>query len=131
MAIADCLRGVISQRLVRKVCNLSREELEPDDEARRFLHIDEHDHDTRIVRGIPTDANFNTGYSGRTAVFESMLVSHDIQNAISNDTAAYEIQQVARSGGMMSLEDATRRKVFDRITSVDELRRVMCDTQLG
>jgi general secretion pathway protein E len=131
MAISDCLRGVISQRLVRKVCNLSREELEPDHEARRLLHIDEHDHDTRIVRGIPTDANFNTGYSGRTAVFESMLVSHDIQNAISNDTAAYEIQQVARSGGMMSLEDATRRKVFDRITSVDELRRVMCDTQLG
>ncbi|MCP4509557.1 MAG: Flp pilus assembly complex ATPase component, partial [Fuerstiella sp.] len=131
MSIADCLRGVVAQRLVRKVCDQSREEVEPDNEARRLLHMDEHDHETRIVRGIPTDANFNTGYSGRTAVFESMLVSHDIRSAVSNNMAAYEILQVARDGGMISLEDAARRKVYDRITSVDELRRVMNDTQLG
>ncbi|MEO2018314.1 MAG: GspE/PulE family protein [Fuerstiella sp.] len=131
MAIADCLRGVISQRLVRKVCDESREEIEPDDEARRLLHMDEHDHETRIVQGISTDANFNSGYSGRTAVFETMLASHDVRNAIGNNTPAYEIQQVARSGGMISLEDATRRKVFDRITSVNELRRIIGDTQLG
>jgi general secretion pathway protein E len=131
MSIADCLRGVVAQRLVRKVCEESREEVEPDSEARRLLQMDEHDHETRIVQGISTDANFNTGYSGRTAVFESMLVSHDIRNAISNDMAAYEILQVARDGGMVSLEDAARRKVYDKITSVDELRRVMNDTQLG
>ena len=131
MSIADCLRGVVAQRLIRKVCDESREEVEPDDKARRLLQMDDHDHETRIVHGISTDANFNTGYSGRTAVFESMLVSHDIRNAISNGMAAYEILQVAHDGGMVSLEDAARRKVYDKITSVDELRRIVNDTQQG
>ena len=131
MSIADCLRGVVAQRLIRKVCDESREEVEPDDKARRLLQMDDHDHETRIVHGISTDANFNTGYSGRTAVFESMLVSHDIRNAISNGMATYEILQVAHDGGMVSLEDAARRKVYDKITSVDELRRIVNDTQQG
>ena len=85
MAIADCLRGVISQRLVRKVCDESREAVEPDDEARRLLQMDEHDRETRIVQGISTDANFNSGYTGRTAVFETMLASPDVRNAIQNN----------------------------------------------
>ena len=67
MAIADCLRGVVSQQLVRKVCEKSREEFSPSEEERHMLGLDEHS-DERLARGIPSDTNFNTGYSGRTAV---------------------------------------------------------------
>ena len=129
--ITDCLRGVISQRLVRRICEHSREEIVLDQEARYLLHLDEHDQDTRIVRGVPADENLNTGYSGRTAVFEAMVVNRDLQNVINANEPVWKIQQVACEGGMISLDDATRRKVFDKVTSLDELRRVMSDTDLA
>jgi type II secretory ATPase GspE/PulE/Tfp pilus assembly ATPase PilB-like protein len=131
MAIAECLRGVISQRLVRRVCPNSREEVVPDDEARQLLQIDAHDRDTRIVQGVPTDANFNSGYFGRTAVFEVMTVDHDLRTMINDGQPAYRVREVAREKGMVTLEEATRRKVFDGVTSAEELRRVMSDTQLA
>ena len=61
--IADCLRGVISQRLVRKVCEVSRQDIDADDHARRLLRITNPD-PVQITTGIPTDQNFRTGYNG-------------------------------------------------------------------
>lgn len=130
MAIADSLRGVIAQRLVRKVCSENREEYIPEHDEKRLLGIDDHDGHTQLVRGIPTDANFNTGYSGRTAVFEVMVINDQLRHAISDDVPAYRIQEIARESGIITLEDAARRKVFEKVTSVDELRRVMSDTRI-
>lgn len=131
MTISECLRGVISQRLVRKVCAAAREEVTPDHETRQLLRLDEHDHETRIVQGVPDGTNFNSGYLGRTAVFEAMSVDHDLRNKIYHGEPAYSVRQAAQEKGMVTLEDATRRKVLDRITSAAELRRVMNDAQLG
>ena len=94
------------------------------------MGIDEHDGETKLARGIPNDANFNTGYSGRTAVFEVMVANDQIRHAISDDAPAYRVQEIAKETGMISLEDAARRKVFEKVTTVDELRRVMSDTRL-
>ena len=131
MVIAECLRGVISQRLVRKICPDSRESISPDHEARQLLHLDEHDQNARITQGVPTAANFNTGYLGRTAVFEVMSIDRDLRTMINDGQPAYRVREVGQEKGMVTLEDATRRKVFDSVTSVDELRRVMSDTQLA
>lgn len=131
MVIAECLRGVISQRLVRKVCPTSRKNVVPDQEDRQLLHIDEHDHETQIAQGVPTEANFNTGYFGRTAVFEVMTVDRDLRTMINDGQPAYRVREVGREKGMVILEDATRRKVIDGVTSTEELRRVMSDTQLA
>lgn len=126
-AIADCLRGVISQRLVRKVCETSRETIVPDEEARRMLNL-KGTEPVEIVQGIPTDMNFRTGYSGRTAVFEIMELTNAIQDAIHEGEPSYRIRQVAMNDGMVSLEDSTRRKVLDKVTSIPELSRVISDT---
>lgn len=127
MTIADSIRGVISQRLIRKVDVNAREEIEPDDDARRLLRLEEGDRETRIVRGIPNDTNFNTGYAGRTAVFETMDVGHDLRQAIADNAPAFRIHEIARKAGMATLEDAARRKVIDKVTSTDELHRIMSD----
>lgn len=126
-AIADCLRGVISQRLVRKVCEKSRETIMADDDARRLLNV-KGSEPVEIVKGIPTDMNFRTGYSGRTAVFEIMELTDSIQDAIHEGEPSYRIRQVAINDGMVSLEESTRRKVLDKVTSVAELERVIIDT---
>ena len=127
MTIADCLRGVISQRLVRKVCETSRETVVADETARRLLGV-KGPEPVEIVQGIPTDMNFRTGYSGRTAVFEIMELTDAIQDAIHGGEPSYRIRQVAINDGMISLEDSTRRKVIDKVTSIPELERVMSDT---
>ena len=126
-AIADCLRGVVSQRLVRKVCEMSRETIVADEDARRLLGVKGAE-PVEIVKGIPTDMNFRTGYSGRTAVFEIMELTDVIQDAIHEGEPSYRIRQVAISDGMISLEDSTRRKVLDKVTSITELERVISDT---
>lgn len=131
MAIADALRGVISQRLVRKVSVKSREEFAPDEEARRLLCLGDDCHDVTIARGIPTDANFNTGYLGRTAVFEVMSVDNDIQNALNDGHPSFKIQKLATEKGMVTLEEAARRKVLNKVTSIEELHRIMSDTSFA
>ena len=118
---------MISQRLVRKVCETSREIIEADDSARRLLGI-QGSEPVQIARGIPTDMNFRTGYSGRTAVFEIMELTDSLQDAIHEGEPSYRIRQVGIKAGMMSLEDSTRRKVLDKVTSIAELERVITDT---
>ncbi len=126
-AIADCLRGVISQRLVRKICESSREDILADEHARLLLRLDGTE-PVQIAAGIPTDANFRTGYSGRTAVFEVMELTNLLQDAIYGGEPSFRIRQQAIKGGMISLEDSARRKVLDKVTSIKELEYVISDT---
>ena len=126
-AIADCLRGVISQRLVRNICESSREVIVADEHARQLLRIGGTE-PVQIASGIPTDTNFHTGYSGRTAVFEVMELTDPLQDAVHRGEPSFRIRQEAIKGGMISLEDSTRRKVLDKVTSVKELEHVITDT---
>ena len=126
-AIADCLRGVISQRLVRKICESSREVIVADEHALQLLRIGGTE-PVQIASGIPTDTNFHTGYSGRTAVFEVMELTDPLQDAVHRGEPSFRIRQEAIKGGMISLEDSTRRKVLDKVTSVKELEHVITDT---
>ena len=60
-----------------------------------------------------------------------MSIDRDLRTMINDGQPAYRVREVGQEKGMVTLEDATRRKVFDSVTSVDELRRVMSDTQLA
>ncbi len=98
-----------------------------DEHARRLLRL-EGTEPVQIAFGIPTDTNFRTGYSGRTAVFEVMELTDPLQDAIHRGEPSFRIRHDAIKGGMISLEDSTRRKVLDKVTSVRELERVISDT---
>lgn len=130
MVIADCLRAVISQRLIHRVCEQSRKEFLPDEEARGLLRLAEDDSTTKIVEGVPAACNFQTGYMGRTAIFEAMIVGRNLREAIHKEKAAYEIQEAALADGMISLEESARRRVLDHTTTLDELSRIMIDSSM-
>jgi type II secretory ATPase GspE/PulE/Tfp pilus assembly ATPase PilB-like protein len=129
MTIADCLRGVISQRLIRRICRQSQEEYAAGDSDRQLLNLPA-DSGVTLARGVPAPVNFNTGYSGRTAVFESMLVSAPVRDAINRGEPAWRIREIAEDGGMVTLERSTERHVLEKRTSVLEFRRVVSDTEL-
>jgi len=126
MFIADAVNCVISQRLIRKVCTQSRESYTPSDaEAQALGLTPEEAASTSLTRGVPTEANFHTGYSGRTGVFEIMPVDKDIRRAILREAPQSEIASIAKHAGMKTLQAAAREKVLAGVTSLDEMHRVV------
>ena len=125
--LGDGIRGIVSQRLVRRVSVDSREEYMPDDEAIERLGL-QRGH--TVVRGIPVDSNFHTGYSGRIGVFETLRASSAVRDAIDRHASTEEIRQIAINEGMTTLEDSARRHVQEKTTSLEELERILLDMQL-
>jgi len=122
MLIADCLRGVVSQRLIRKVCTQHQELYHPDEATCRILNIDPGTADSvKLARGIPSDDNFHTGYSGRTGVYEVMEVTSLIKKGILQQASATDLLSLAQQQGTRSLADSVRIKVLSQVTSVDQL----------
>lgn len=126
MFIADSLNCVLSQRLIRKVCEQSFEEYTPDAAEAKILGLSpEEATRVRLRRGIPHDVNFQTGYLGRTGVFEVLLVDAEIRLAILREASASELRLLAISRGMQTLEQSAMHKVRAGITTLEEMHRVL------
>jgi general secretion pathway protein E len=126
MFIADSVNCIISQRLVRKVCETSYEEYSPDPAECAMLQIDAVEAKTlKLRRGVPAEANFNTGYLGRTGVFEVLPIDADLRTAILAGRAASEIRQLSVEHGMQTLDKAAITKVRAGVTTLEEMHRVL------
>jgi type II secretory ATPase GspE/PulE/Tfp pilus assembly ATPase PilB-like protein len=121
MVIADCLRGIVSQRLLLKVCEQHRETYHPDEGTCAILGLEAHRaNDVQLVRGIPHDVNFHTGYAGRTGVFEILTVTRELRSSILSGASATRLMEQARADGMEPLSAAIRSKVLSGVTSLDQ-----------
>ena len=120
--VASSLIGVIAQRLVRKVCPYCREEYVPLPEELRELGISE---TVRLLwRGRGCENCMNTGYLGRTAIYEILVVTKDVRKAILEGRDADEIRATALKAGMRTLRLDGARKVRMGITTPEEVLRV-------
>lgn len=126
MFIADSLQGLVSQRLVRKVCPDCRVMANPDPAECHFLGIDPSQAATvQIATGTGCDRCFHTGHRGRTGLFEVMVLDRELRLAILHEKGHAEIMSLARSKGMLTLEDVAKRKVLAGTTSISEIHRVL------
>jgi len=126
MFIADSLNCVIAQRLLRKVCVNDREPYHPDHATAQILGLNpDQCASIELVRGVPSASNFNTGYMGRTGVFEILPIDIDTREAILHKRSSLEIRELSRSKGMQTLEQSAVNKVLAGITSVEEMHRVL------
>lgn len=125
MVIADCLRGILSQRLLLKNCPNHREVYPPDEAACAILGIDPSTEFVSLVRGKPHDSNFHTGYSGRSGAYEILEMNRDLRRSILKGVSAVELMDQAKAGGMQTLQDAIRAKVLSGVTSIDQLHEAM------
>jgi type II secretory ATPase GspE/PulE/Tfp pilus assembly ATPase PilB-like protein len=126
MTIADCLRGVIAQRLVRTVSADSLEEYTASPEECCSLGVPP-ESPPQLIRGTPTEQNFYTGFRGRTAVFETMLITSSLRNSINEGLPAYRLREQAIAEGLSTLEASARTLVLEKRTAVSELRRLIHD----
>ena len=120
--LADAMAGVIAQRLVRKLCpNCKREDHPTKEECFILGDVSE---DTTIYRAVGCSQCNNTGYKGRTGIFEMLEVTPEIKNIIAHGGTTAEIKNKAVEEGMRTLFMGTRIKVLDGTTSMEELLKV-------
>ena len=118
--LVSTLRGIVAQRLVRTICPHCREEYLPDETQRMILGIHS---GTKLIRGAGCRECRNTGYMGRTAIYEVMSVGEEMRKALIAGASLDLIREIAARTGMRSLRDAAVERVLQGITTVDELVR--------
>jgi len=121
---ASALRGIVAQRLVRRICTNCKEEVEATPDQLIRLGLDPADAaGRRLHRGAGCRECRNTGFSGRTAIGELLVTDGSVQELILNRASAAAIRRRA-GADMLSMREAGSRKVLAGETTADEVLRV-------
>ena len=123
--ISATLRGVISQRLVRRICPYCGEEYEPTAAEEGSLGI-KIQPGTKFRRGRGCQQCFETGYSGRIAVFEILMITPKIRDLIYKRKGRGAIEEELKKpeNNFVSLKEAATKLVFEGMTTVAEVMRI-------
>lgn len=117
--IAEAIDGIISQRLVRRICPSCKTAYAPGREEREFMKI-RPESEATFYRGKGCPHCFNTGYRGRIGVFEILMMGSEIRRCIMEGKSKEEMTAAARKPGDMLLWDNCRNLVLEGITTVEE-----------
>ena len=120
--VTSALSGVVAQRLLKRVCPECSENhlLTEEESALTGLPVGTV---TKIGRGCMSCGN--TGYSGRIAIYEFVLVTKELRKAILSNASMDELLEVAKNQGMISLKDSCKELLLNGITSYKEAARVI------
>ncbi|MGB9612909.1 MAG: type II secretion system ATPase GspE [Candidatus Margulisiibacteriota bacterium] len=121
--IASSMAAALAQRLVRTVCPRCKTPYSPPKELLEKVGFDPRKEYT-FYQGKGCRFCRNTGYKGRTGIFEILVVDDQIRNLILNRASASEIKQMAVEAGMRTLRDDGLLKVVEGKTTIDEVLRV-------
>ena len=126
--VSSALRGVVSQRLVRRICPNCRTAYEPTDEELDALRL-KREPGMQFYRGAGCPNCFDTGYRGRIAVFEMLLINGTVRRMISERRTRPEIEAELKKpeNGFVSLRDNALRLVREGVTTPEELLRVVSE----
>lgn len=125
--MCSTLTGVLAQRLVRKLCVACREpsDVEASSLAPLGIQVPKQAGAVRLWRPRGCKRCRQTGYHGRTGVYELLVVDSHIRSLMIKRTSGAQIRQSAMSRGMTSLAQAFWRKVASGDTSLAELSRIL------
>lgn len=126
--VAEALNGVISQRLVRKICPDCKESYVPSEEELRRLGCEPTTKDILFYRGRGCPNCYHTGYLGRTAVFEILLMDQNFKRAVSEGRHKQELMECLSKGTFSSLADGCRKLVMEGVTSAEEAISILNTT---
>lgn len=123
--ISSSVIAIIAQRLVRTLCPDCKESYTPGYESLASIGIETKMlENNKIYRSMKCPACMNTGYRGRTAIFEMMVLNDDLKKVILKTSDANQIRSEAIKSGMSTLMHDGARKVLEGITSIEEVYRV-------
>lgn len=119
--IAATLRGIIAQRLVRKVCSNCKKAFIPSEEEQGLLHVQT----DKIYHGTGCDQCRETGYKGRIAVHEILLCNDSMRKEILHGADEEKIAAAGHISGSKSLYEDAAMKVLNGTITMEELMKVV------
>lgn len=122
--IAGGLRGIISQRLVRVICQNCKEEYEPDMEMIKMAGID-HKEGRKYYHGRGCDMCFHSGYRGRIGVFELLPVNDELRKCINDGANKQQIKEVIEKSGFVTMQKNAEKLIDGGVTTVEEICRTL------
>lgn len=122
--ITATVEAIQAQRLVRKICSGCKTQFTPSDDLLMELQLPiETARKYRFYYGKGCATCNNSGYKGRTGIYELMDVTDDIRDMITSDASVDDIRNFARSQGMTTLRESGLKLIFDGETTIDEIVR--------
>lgn len=123
--VASSLMAVVAQRLLRFLCTSCKEPYEPGDEEIRKVGISRDQiNDGVLYRAKGCDKCFDMGYSGRSAIFEMLIIDDSIRNLTLTNVDSGQIKRKAMEHGMTTLRKDGADHIIRGLTSIDEVMRV-------
>jgi len=134
--VASTVNVAIAQRLVRKICKSCRASYSLSDDEKKILEHEPHVKEivqkqgykdiskARLYKGAGCKVCGGTGYSGRLGIFEVLEMSDKIKELILKHASSDEITKAARAEGMITMMENGMEKVFNGVTTLEEVVRV-------
>lgn len=128
--ITSTVNGILGQRLVRRLCPLCKQiqpalpEMVEEMGLRRFRP----DGEVLLYRAVGCDECARTGYRGRLAITEFLVVSDEVRRLVMSHAQARQIEEVALREGMHTMYEDGIRKALMGVTTIEEVLRVTSDT---
>ncbi len=123
--LSSALNAIVAQRLVRRLCEDCKEEYEPDKNLLLLTGITEEQCDnTTFYRAHGCDNCIGTGYRGRMAIMEIMVLDENIKSLVLQTSDSNVIKAEAVKRGMKTLRKDGISRILDGITTVEEVLRV-------
>ncbi|MGD2030618.1 MAG: GspE/PulE family protein [Desulfobacterales bacterium] len=120
--IADALVGVVSQRLVRRICENCKTAYAPSENEKTYLK----DSDIKeLYRGEGCELCSGSGYFGRTLVYELLTVDQKLSQLIEKGADLSLVSQSAKESGFDDIFEITRNKVRQGVTTTEEATRAL------
>ena len=127
--VASTVEAVMSQRLVRRLCNTCKQPVNLDDiDLPHDFPRDQVDGDIFSATGCRECRN--VGYSGRLGIYELMLTTDEVRDLATQNASSWELKKIAVRNGMKTLRDDGWRKVIAGKTSLDEVLRITKGDQI-
>ncbi len=123
--VASSLMAVVAQRLLRLLCSSCKEPYSPSDEELKKVGITRQElQDGTLYHAKGCDRCFDMGYSGRSAIFEMLLIDDEIRNLTLGNVDSGQIKRKAIEHGMTTLRMDGVSHIIRGLTSIDEVMRV-------
>ncbi len=121
--ITSATNGIIAQRLVRTLCPNCKVSYKPDVKLLEELHI-KTNNNIIFYRAAGCSMCHNTGYIGRTGVFEILTITPKINQLVYSNASWQEMYKEAIAEGMQTLRQSGIEKALEGITTIEEVLRV-------
>jgi type II secretory ATPase GspE/PulE/Tfp pilus assembly ATPase PilB-like protein len=127
--ISSSLLGVLAQRLLRKVCEKCKEVYVPSDQLLKDLGLeDKIGKNIKFSKGKGCKVCSQSGYKGRTGIYELLKVTPEIQEEVLKKVSADEIRAIAVQQAMTTLRQSALEKLLLGVTSPEEVIRVTLES---